>query len=358
MVIQPSNLLSNDIAPISTQVQFAGLVACTTGYCKHSTANVDSPTGLIILDVDATNCITDRFQYMIRTTDSSAVTSIATVHVSYKNCVCRSAIDLYFIIDNSASMGATNWELLRTFTLNVTNRLVISSNNMNVGIMDFGNYGNSILSLSSNATAVKNAILGIKYRGEHTATKSGLYAAVQDITGQHPNNKSTTGADGLQLTPRGRINVPKVLLLLTDGVPDIPFANVLQPPTNVYPDCQSLYNDGSLNPVNCSQGVFAQMSGLNPSMCSLTNNSGLPCSDPTGYTGQINSWIDAPSSAYGSKYPSWKVVTVGIGDAIGTSFGRSMLSVMNFDGKNPFVVGWDELNHIVIGLADIVCNSE
>jgi len=357
ITINTSWLLSNDIAPISTGIGFLGLVPCTSGYCRQ-TPTYHADTNSITIPVDPLNCIMDRFQYTIQTTDAYAAKSTATVNISFKNCYCRTAMDLYFVLDNSVSIGAQQWELVKAFATNVTNKMSISESNVKIGIMDFGNYGNSVLSLTSNTTLIYNTINNMMYRGENTATKSGLYAVVQDVTGVYPNNQSKVGADGTPLVPKGRIGVPKVLLVLTDGYPNIPFAGSKQNDSLSYVDnCQSLYNDNSLNPVNCSQGVFAEMSGIPPSMCSLSNHSGLPCSDPTGYTNQINSWTSASSSAFGSQFPSWRVVTIGVGDVVSTPFGMDMLSAMN-QVHDAMFVGWSELSSISSSSTDTICNSQ
>ncbi|KAL0491672.1 hypothetical protein AKO1_010170, partial [Acrasis kona] len=294
IVIPVSSMLSNDVAPPSTGITFAGLVPCTTGYC-YKTPVYSASTQSVTLEVDRFNCIADKFQYAIQTTDAFQAQDIATVTVTFTNCYCRSQVDIYFVLDNSGSIGESNWKLVRNFAYNITQKLEISSDKVNVGFVDFGNNGYNILTLSSNKNTIQNMAKNMGYRGEGTATKSGLYAAIADITGVHPANRSTVGTDGKTLVAKGRYGVPKVLLLITDGMPNIPFGNSPQNgwygnPSKQYIDCQTVYADGNSNPVNCTQGVFAQQMTQKPQDCRYASNSGLPCSDPTWYTNQINSW--------------------------------------------------------------------
>jgi len=356
--IPVSDLLSNDLAPISTTISFDKLLTCTTGFCNYKAPTYNPTTQSISLLIDPMSCKQDKFQYQIKTNDVWAATANATVYISIINCYCTSKLDIYFVLDNSGSIGNTNWLLMRQFTKNITDSLDISANGVNVGIVDFGYDGYSLLRLSSDRNTVAKTLLNMKYRGENTNTKAGLYAAVGDITGVFPNNQSSTGK-----TPTGRPGVTKVLLLITDGLPNTPVLSATRNQWGSYDkykwaNCDVLY--GTKNAyANCTQGYFAdQLQGVDPINCQ-NYYSNLPCSDPTYYTSQIQSWTSWDKSAYGTNFPKWNMIAMGIGDALNDNFGKSMLAQMNadHDPNNLILVGWDSLQSAVGKLTDSACNN-
>ncbi|KAL0477410.1 hypothetical protein AKO1_005751 [Acrasis kona] len=355
ITIPTSGLLSNDISPLGATIEFHSIVACDDdlkkrGYC-HRIPIYNAITDSITIPVDPMNCIADKFQYTIQTTDESHVKSSANVTIEFTNCYCRSALDLYLILDNSASIGVANFKLLREFSINVTNQLDISPTNVNIGIVDFGYEGNLLLSLNNDRNKIKKTLLNMEYRGENTNTKGGIYAAVGDITGRLPNN-GTKMNNGVG---RGRADVPKVLLVITDGMPNVPCKCEY---SHQDQGCNILYGFRSNTPgtpVNCTQGNIPT-NVTQCSDCSRATNC-MPCADPSAYTDQINSWKTAQTSAY-SKYPLWKVIPFGIGSVLVDETGQNMLRQMSYDKKRtPINVSWQNLEAAVNLLTDAACNT-
>ncbi len=131
-----NGVMTNDRAPLGTSIAFVKII-CDTGYCKKKPV-YDSQTGLINYPVDNTNCVQDKFQYQIKNTDALAQTAIATVVIKFTNCYCSSALDIFFVIDSSGSIGGDNFEVQRNFLVNLTKSLNIASDKVKVGVAQFG----------------------------------------------------------------------------------------------------------------------------------------------------------------------------------------------------------------------------
>jgi hypothetical protein len=140
-----SGVMENDKAPLGTSIVFDTLICNTAaGFCKQ-TPQVQN--GYINYPVNTRNCVADKFQYQIKTTDSLAMTAIATVTISFTNCYCQSALDIFFVIDSSGSIGADNFETQRAFLVNLTKSLDIANDKVKVGVSH--NFLNVLIPLDS-----------------------------------------------------------------------------------------------------------------------------------------------------------------------------------------------------------------
>jgi hypothetical protein len=375
--LQTSWMLSNDIAPPNTQIEFVGLVPCSTsgyGYCQYATPQYVPSGGVVLYQVDPNNCVTDKFQYMIQTVGPDPMYSTATVFISFTNCYCKSMIDLYFILDTSFSIGSTNFNILRTFSYNITKQLFISPTAVNVGVVMFGFDGYLYQSLSSSASQVQSTINSLPWRGEDTNTKAGIYSAMADILGVFPNNGSSLGY------ANGRINVPKVFLIITDGVSDAPCGCSQNSPGMyyaVYPGCQYMYNTNQQFPSQCNSPVnypgqtctdcnfntfINEYNSADGGQYDVTQSGCMPCADPTTVTRAINSWfIDTNTKTTSSPYPQfplWKVIAMGIGPLVtNNDFAIAQINNMTYNGKAQ-VVTWSNLNSVVNAITSSACNTQ
>ncbi|XP_050390695.1 uncharacterized protein LOC126809880 [Patella vulgata] len=99
------------------------------------------------------------------------------------NDVCKKAIDLAFIIDGSGSIGATNFNIIRQFMIEVTNRLDISPRETQVAAVQFSSSARKEFYLNDHSTegSLNQAINGIAYIGSGTNTATGLNLAANQV---------------------------------------------------------------------------------------------------------------------------------------------------------------------------------
>jgi hypothetical protein len=202
--------------------------------------------------------------------------------------------------------------------------------------------------------------------GQATNTLSGLNAALADITGTNPANNSYFGPG------TGRANVPKVIVVVTDGVSNAPcdcivtrngvesnrFANNGQQMT-----CSGMYGQNNNYATKCQSPT--RYPGLTCSDCRSNSVACFPCAEPIKLTEQINSWNttatgSSPPSAYVTKgFLNWKVVVLGVGDLLNNPFGKSQISGMHYDHdpEKIIMVRWQNLQNAVSAVVDASCNT-
>jgi Mg-chelatase subunit ChlD len=121
--------------------------------------------------------------------------------------VCK--VDLVFCIDNSDSIhGGDNWRLILDFAQHLVAQISVGPDESHIALVDFGYEGKLRFDLNQfkSEAEIKQAIASLGYRGERTNTAGGLRIARQVLTDPQ------YGA---------RDNVPKIIVLITDGNPTI-----------------------------------------------------------------------------------------------------------------------------------------
>jgi hypothetical protein len=292
----------------------------------------------------------------------------ATVFITFTNCYCASALDIYFVVDSSASITSPNFNTQKQFLVNLTNKLDIAADKVNVGVTQFADDGYIYQSLSSVRNTITTTVSGLPYLSGSTHTLAGLMAAMADITGTFPNNNTVKG------TAKGRVNVPKILVIVTDGCSNLPCSCAVVS-INVEPwksmTCKKFYNDAAAQPANCNSGYYPGQNCANCNYNTFMNQDQtagaaqtgcMPCADPIHYTDQINSWTVDDNGVSSSPYPNfpvWKVIAMGVGNLVNNTFGRSQISGMNFDHdpNNMILVSWANLNTAVSTIIDAACNT-
>ena len=115
--------------------------------------------------------------------------------------------DIVFVLDESGSIGSTNFELMKSFLSQLVARLDIDSGNTRVGLVTYSNNVGTGFNLSahSSVASVQAAISSLTYSGGGTNTAAAL---------AHVRTTMLTSAAG------DRSNVPNVVVVLTDGQSD------------------------------------------------------------------------------------------------------------------------------------------
>jgi len=115
-------------------------------------------------------------------------------------------VDVVFCVDNSGSIGEDNWPLMLDLVKSLVSKLNVGPEGTHVGLVDFGYEGYQEFHLGRFSTEqqVNAAVETIAFKGEGTYMSYGLETSRALLAG---------GAEGV------RDGVPKLIVLITDGVP-------------------------------------------------------------------------------------------------------------------------------------------
>ena len=113
-------------------------------------------------------------------------------------------LDIVFVLDESGSIGSTEFTQMKTFLSKLVGRLDIDSGSTRVGLVTYATTVRTRFNLNAYTTvaSVQSAISRLTYSGGSTNTAAAL---------AHVRTSALTSATG------DRINVPNVVVLFTDG---------------------------------------------------------------------------------------------------------------------------------------------
>ena len=120
--------------------------------------------------------------------------------------ICNSEIDVLFLLDSSGSVGQSNFTIMLNFVSDVIDEFVIGEQAAEFGVITFANEAQVDIRLAELDThgEFRQALNAIGYRATRTNTAQAIDLAVEE------------------LSVRGRLLVPNVLLVLTDGLSNEP----------------------------------------------------------------------------------------------------------------------------------------
>ena len=112
--------------------------------------------------------------------------------------------DVIFVLDESGSIGSTNFDLMKSFVSRLVSRMDIDSGSTRVGLVTYATRVGFSLNLNAcrNVSAVLTVIASLRY------SRGGTYT---HLVLAHVRTKMLTPAAG------DRIHVPNVVVVLTDG---------------------------------------------------------------------------------------------------------------------------------------------
>lgn len=134
--------------------------------------------------------------------------------------------DVMVLFDGSGSIGAPDFETQRTAIQQFLDGFAIGPAANRFGLVQFGSSANLVNALSGDAAQLSNALSG----------------AVQDL-GQ-TNHAAAFGEAASQFALNGRTGVQQVVVLLTDGTPNLPAPG--SPLAAAIAAAQDLLSDGAL----------------------------------------------------------------------------------------------------------------
>ena len=110
---------------------------------------------------------------------------------------------MIFVMDESGSIGTTNFELMKNLSLYIVDAFEIGPDHAQVGWINFNNNARVVFNLNTyqDKTSLQEGIRAVAYRGGGTNIGAGLYAL---------HNQLSAGA-------RNAFDVPEVAIVVTDG---------------------------------------------------------------------------------------------------------------------------------------------
>lgn len=341
-IIYGSSLINNDYDINNNNIKFHEFI-CDDNICFNP---IDNFGNYIVYYPNNNNCNKDYIKYSIKSDDG--LSSYAFINIVITDCICKIPIDVVFVLDGSGSISSSQWTQGLNFIHNIVNRFEIGNDMVHFGIVQYStsnyalydsNYG---FDLTYDINKI-NKITQLRQLGGATNTIAGLRTAV-DILIRH-----------------NRHNVPKVIVIVTDGIANRP-CNCGQ--------CRSLYkywlpgNTNDFYEFKCQRNISElsfgaeQFHSLSCNECVYSNSKQQfcePCSDPKRFADLVNN-----NKVFGSDHPpdnnNWKIVAIAADGGI-PDRGYQQVRSMNYDSDNALKIKWDELDNIYRIIADQTCNQ-
>ena len=180
----------------------------TEGECKEYTPAVTYAMSSIWYKDDGTLCkatLADG-KTLVFSNINTTFNDDTLFNLEGKQCpapICKRVMDLVFVIDNSGSVGSSNWETVKKFIINVTNSFDIGTDATMIGVVSYDYSASKIIDLSGDKNAIINAVTGAKYVGGTTCTGCGMDLGMKLMN-------STSDA-------RNTLDPEKVMMVVTDG---------------------------------------------------------------------------------------------------------------------------------------------
>ena len=117
---------------------------------------------------------------------------------------------MIFVMDESGSIGSTNFELMKDLAIDIVNAFDIGPDHAQVGWINFNDYARVVFNLNTyqNKASLQEGIHAVVYRGGGTDIGAGLLAL---------HDRGFTSSAGA----RNTFDVPEVAIVVTDGQSNI-----------------------------------------------------------------------------------------------------------------------------------------
>uniref|UniRef100_A0A665U225 VWFA domain-containing protein n=1 Tax=Echeneis naucrates TaxID=173247 RepID=A0A665U225_ECHNA len=129
-----------------------------------------------------------------------------SVRPRYEDCKAAKLADIVFIVDESGSIGTSNFQLVRTFLYSIINGLEVSTTRVRVGIVTYNDRATAQVYLNSfsDKKELLNFIKILPYHGGGTRTGAALKFAQENVFIQSTGSRKDRG-------------VQQVAVVITDG---------------------------------------------------------------------------------------------------------------------------------------------
>jgi glycerophosphoryl diester phosphodiesterase len=114
---------------------------------------------------------------------------------------CLNNADIALVFDESGSIGSSNYQLMKSFGISLTDALSVTTTATNIGLVKYSDGAEVVAGLSGDPTQIKSTIQGMSYDSGGTNTADGIRTGQGVLAG-------------------GRADRPNVLIVLTDGTSD------------------------------------------------------------------------------------------------------------------------------------------
>jgi hypothetical protein len=268
------------------------------------------------------SCLQNQIEYCVRLASDVSSVACGLVVVKYTECQCNQQIDVVFVLQfSSRSENQCN---LVNFVKNAAGKLPISNTKVNIGVVYFNSVGTTFFKLTGD-----NNLAQLKFTDLKKVETSGPTNIIAGI-----NKGVQVALDTTRTTTGGRPN-PKIIVLLTDGIPTAPC------------NCQNCTKGDGANPPKIP-GTCAPWNGPAGHFCT-------PCADPVPLAKEINT---AWKIGQNGKTSNWKLVSYGFGCGLSywNNRGWNAVKAMNYDPTQSLSNPWNEVNTAVSQLRDVICN--
>lgn len=109
------------------------------------------------------------------------------------------AIDLMLVLDGSGSISPSDFDTVKSFVNQLVASFVLGPNDAQIGVVQFSGYPQVEIGLSANANDITNRVNWMLKLGQNTDITSGIRLGQEQLD-------------------QGRTDVPKVMIVLTDGL--------------------------------------------------------------------------------------------------------------------------------------------
>jgi len=276
------------------------------------------------------SCVENHLQYCIAIASNPAATSCADIVVQYTNCACNTPVDVIFLFQMTAAN--TNQVNLVNFAQNIAPRISISTNYVNAALIHWADQGPVLYqALTGDAKVITSQMTAWK-----KVTQGGPNNIINAI------NFAVAYANTSTRVVAGTTRVvPKVIVLVSDGLPDAPCS------------CQNCYRTQYSSDTNTLLSNTT-ISGTCHAYSPTTGDFCMGCADPSILAQNINNnWkLSKHFKA------NWKLISYGVGSYLNyyQNKGWNMVEAMNYDPTKSILNPWNDLKTAAPQLTDAICN--
>ena len=138
---------------------------------------------------------------------NAAFSNYSLFNIEGEQCpapICKRVMDLVFVIDNSGSVGSSNWNnVIKPFLLKLIDLFDIGSDATQVGLLTYGSSSRSVFKLNSDKAYINRTLRASAFQSGGTCTGCGINSGIEFL--KDPS------------THRAYLDPEKIMIVITDG---------------------------------------------------------------------------------------------------------------------------------------------